>query len=143
MTAWLTTFLLGAAYFISALPAGVALGLSIPVAAVATAAGYVAITLLMLLLGTPARQWVIQRFHLQTTPDPTKWFWKVWRKGGLPGLGLIAPVTCGPWIAALLALALREPAPKVLLWIFLGMLPWLIGFALAAAWVTSPATTPI
>lgn len=136
MTAWLSTFALGAGYFISAIPAGVALGLPVWNAAFAAGAGYFAITLLVLLLGAPARQWILSRFHLSATPDPAKWFWRVWAKAGLPGLGLVAPITCGPWIAALLALALRESAPRVLLWITLGMLPYLVGFSVVAGFIT-------
>lgn len=136
MTAWLATFGLGAGYFISAVPAGVALGLTPWSAAWAAVTGYAAITLAVVLAGSRVRHWLWQRFHLSAQPDPRKWFWRVWQRAGLPGLGLIAPVTCGPWIAALLALSLRESSLRVMAWIILGSLPYAAGFAVAASWAT-------
>jgi hypothetical protein len=132
VTALSTTFLLGAGYFIAAIPAGVALGLSPWLAALSAGAGYFAITLVVLLAGSPARNWLLHRCKISTQPDPKKWFWRIWRRAGLPGLGLIAPITCGPWIAALIALALRESPLRVLFWITLGVVPYLVGFAWTA-----------
>jgi hypothetical protein len=132
VTAWTTTFLLGAGYFIAAIPTGVALGLPPWLAAIFAGGGYFAITLAVLLVGSPARNWLLHRWKISTTPDPKKWFWRIWQRAGLPGLGLIAPITCGPWIAALIALTLRESPPRVLVWISLGVAPYLVGFAWTA-----------
>jgi len=52
---------------------------------------------------------------------------------GLPGLALLAPVTCGPYFAALIALALGEKPLWVILWIAGGAIPWCILFAILAA----------
>lgn len=128
-----TVFGLGVAYFIAAIPAGVALGLPPAVSAISAWAGYVAIAAAMLLIGTPARNWVRNRFNISTEPDPSKLLWKIWLRGGLPGLALLAPGTCGPYIAALIALALGERPVRVILWIAAGALPWCIGFAILAA----------
>lgn len=126
-------FGLGIAYFLAAIPTGVALKLSPLVAALCAWAGYTAIGAAMLAAGAPVREWLGKKFRISPHPDPRKFFWRVWLKWGLPGLALLAPVTCGPYIAAIIALALGEKPPRVMFWIMLGVIPWCIGFAIAAA----------
>jgi hypothetical protein len=125
-----TAFGLGVAYFVAAIPAGVGLGLSPLVAAAAAWAGYTGIAATMVGVGEPARKWMHGRFRLSPQPDPKKLFWRIWQRAGLPGLGLLAPVTCGPFLAALLALTLGERPGRVVLWVGLGVVPWCILFAL-------------
>jgi len=86
-------------------------------------AGYVAITAVTLALGTTARDWVVRRFNLSLNPDPSKFFWRVWQRWGVAGLGLLAPFTCGPYIAAILAVALGSKPRSVLFWIAIGCIP--------------------
>lgn len=131
-----TVFGLGVVYFIAAIPAGVALKLSPVVAAVCAWAGYTAIAAAMLLVGEPARKWMEKKFKISPHPDPAKLFWRAWGRFGMPGLGLLAPITCGPYFAALIALALGERPVRLMLWIGGGAIPWCILFAgLAAAGV--------
>lgn len=126
-------FGLGIVYFLAAIPAGVALNLSPAVAAIAAWTGYTAIAAAMLLIGTPAREWMQRKFKISLEPNPQKVFWRVWGRFGMQGLGLLAPVTTGPYIAALLALALGTQPRKVILWIALGAIPWCILFAILSA----------
>jgi Putative small multi-drug export protein len=128
-----TVFGLGIAYFVAAIPAGVAMRLDPAVAALSAWAGYSTIAAAMLGIGTPARRWLESRFKISTRPDPEKLFWRIWLRWGLPGLALLAPVTCGPYFAALIALALGERPLRLLLWISLGVVPWCIFFAGMAA----------
>lgn len=129
----LTVFGLGIGYFLAAIPAGIALKLSPAVAAASAWAGYTAIGAAMLLIGTPARQWIQRKFRLSAEPDTSKLFLRVCLRWGLPGLGLLAPVTCGPYFAALIALALGEKPLRVILWVAGGAIPWSILFAILAA----------
>lgn len=131
--AMLTVFGLGVAYFLAAIPAGVALGLHPVVAAACAWVGYTAIGAAMLVIGAPARRWMERKFRVSAHPDPRKLFWRVWLRWGMPGLGLLAPVTCGPYFAALIALALGERPRRLMFWIAVGVLPWCAAFALAAA----------
>lgn len=128
-----TVFGLGIVYFLAAIPAGVALKLSPAVAAACAWAGYTAIGAAMLGLGTPARKWLERKFKISPHPDPAKLFWRIWLRWGMPGLGLLAPVTCGPYFAALIALALGEKPRRVIFWIAVGVVPWCVAFAVAAA----------
>ena len=129
----LTVFGLGIVYFLAAIPTGVALRLDPGLSALCAWAGYTAIAAVMLAIGTPARRWLVEKFKISPRPNPKKLFWRVWIRWGLPGLALLAPVTCGPYIAALIALALGEKPQRLLLWISLGVIPWCIGFAVMAA----------
>ena len=131
--AMLTVFGLGIVYFLAAIPTGVALRLDPGVAALCAWAGYTAIAAAMLVIGTPARRWLENKFNISPRPNPEKLFWRVWTRWGLPGLALLAPVTCGPYFAALIALALGEKPARLLLWIAIGVIPWCVLFAVLAA----------
>lgn len=103
--------------------------LSPAVAAISAWAGYTAIGAAMLVIGTPAREWLRKKFHFSVEPNPEKLIWRVWQRWGMPGLGLLAPITIGPYFAALLALALGENPRRVILWIAGGVIPWCVVFA--------------
>lgn len=124
------TFVLGFFYFVGAIPGGVAAGLQVVVATLVAWAGYAAGAGVMLLLGAPARDWIARKLRLPRERDPRKMVWKAWDRFGLPGMGLLAPVTIGPQAACLLALALGEKPVRVFAALALGVLPWCVGFAL-------------
>lgn len=131
--AMLSAVVAGVVYYIGAIPAGVALGLSPWVAGVCAWIGYVGIGAAMLGIGAPARVWLQRKLKISAEPDPKKMFWRVWLKAGLPGLALLAPVTIGPYFAVLLALALGEKPGRTIAWIAGGCVPWSIIFAVIAA----------
>jgi Putative small multi-drug export protein len=131
--ALLTVFGLGIAYFLAAIPTGVAMHLHPLTAAFCAWAGYTAIAAVMLAIGTPARKWLAEKFKISPHPNPEKLVWRVWIRWGLPGLALVAPVTCGPYFAALIGLLLGEKPWRLLLWIAAGVIPWCILFAVLAA----------
>lgn len=130
--AMLTVFGLGIAYFLAAIPTGVAMRLHPAVAALCAWAGYTAIAAAVLVIGTPARRWLTEKFKISPHPNPEKLLWRVWMRWGLPGLSLLAPVSCGPYFAALIALALGEKPRRLLVWIALGVIPWCVLFAVLA-----------
>jgi hypothetical protein len=130
--AMLTVFGLGIVYFLAAIPTGVALRLDPGLSAFCAWAGYTAIAAAMMVIGTPARRWLEEKFKISPRPNPQKLFWRVWIRWGLPGLAFLAPVTCGPYFAALIALALGERPRRLLVWIALGVIPWCVLFAVMA-----------
>ena len=133
MTGALTAFGLGFLYFISAIPAGVAAHAAVAAAAVAAWLGYSVGGLVILLAGAPLRGWIARKLKINPTPDPSKFFWRVWHRFGLWGLGLIAPVTIGPQATAVIALALGESPRRIQLAISLGVAPWAIAFGILTA----------
>ncbi len=124
------TFGLGFFYFVGAVPGGVAAGLPVVVATFVAWIGYASGAAVMLLLPEPAREWIARKLRLPRERNPKKLFWKAWDRFGLPGMGLLAPVTIGPQAACLLALALGEKPIRVFAALALGVLPWCAGFAL-------------
>ena len=130
------SFGLGFVYFIGAIPGGVAAGASVPQAAFAAWAGYSAGAGVVVLVGVPARDWLVRRFRIPVERDPSKWIWRVWERWGLIGLGLLAPVTIGPQIGGLLALAVGGKPARVWLSLSVGVIPWCVLFgSLVAAGV--------
>ena len=130
VAAFLATAAWGVVHFITAIPAGRGMGLPVPLAALAALAGYAAITAVVVLAGDGFRKWLAARFSIRFEPDPSKLLWRVWLRAGLPGLGLLAPVTCGPYIAAVIALGLGERPLRTWTWISIGVVPWALTFAL-------------
>lgn len=122
-------FGLGFFYLVGAVPAGVAAGLSVWMAAFIAWCGYASGAAVMTLVGKPVRDWVARKLRIPVTHDPSKLIWKAWSKFGLVGLGLIAPVTIGPQAGCILAMALGEKPWKAALALSLGVVPWCVGFA--------------
>jgi hypothetical protein len=134
MAGTLTAFGLGFLYFLSAIPAGIAAHAPVWMAVLAAWGGYSAGSLVVLLAGTPLRKWLLAKAGIDPKPDPTKFFWRIWERYGIWGLGLIAPVTIGPQVMAVICLALGESPGRIQAAVSLGVAPWslLLG-ALAAA----------
>jgi hypothetical protein len=126
MTGLITAFGLGFLYFISAIPAGVTAHAPVWLAAFAAWLGYSVGGLVVLMAGAPLRSWITRKLKINPTPDPTKFFWRVWRRFGIWGLGLVAPVTVGPQATAVIALALGESPRRIQLAISLGVAPWAV-----------------
>jgi len=119
---------MGFLYFIAAIPGGVALGLPWPLAAFAAWAGYSAGAPVVVLVGEPLRRWLSARFNLAPDRSRNPFFWRVWDRFGFPGMCLIAPVTIGPQIGGLVALALGVAPLRLCAGLSLGVIPWCVGF---------------
>ncbi|MFZ4116508.1 MAG: hypothetical protein ACOYK6_07285 [Chthoniobacterales bacterium] len=129
LPALLTAFSLGLLYFISAIPAATMAGAPLWAATLLAWFGYSSGALIIILFGAPLRAWLLKKMNLSLQPDHNKIFWRIWNQYGVIGVGLIAPVTIGPEVAALLLLALGEVPKKIVGSIALGALPWALGFA--------------
>jgi hypothetical protein len=129
----ITAFGLGVVYFIAAIPAGVAAGAPAWLAGLAAGMGYVVGAGVVLLAGAPLREWLVRKLRIPVERDPSKLVWRMWERGGLFGLCLIAPVTIGPQATAVIALAVREKPRRILAAVALGVLPWCVLFAVLTA----------
>ena len=95
--------------------------------------GYTLGAAVVLLAGAPLRAWLVRKFRIPVECDPSKLVWRLWERGGLPGLCLIAPVTIGPQATAVIALAVGEKPRRILGAVALGVLPWCVIFAVLTA----------
>ena len=126
LTGMATAFGLGFLYFIAAVPAGVAAGAPAWVACLAAGLGYLAGAAVVLLAGAPLREWLVRKLKIPVERDPSKLVWRMWERGGLLGLCLIAPVTIGPQVTTVIALAVGEKPRRILVAVAFGVLPWCV-----------------
>ncbi|MEZ4670996.1 MAG: small multi-drug export protein [Anaerolineae bacterium] len=131
LPAILSTFGLAFFYFIAAIPAGVALNLSPVIAAITAWASYSAGVALVIAVGAPLRNWLMKRFNISTERDPSKLIWRIWDRYGLIGLSLLAPVTVGAQIGALLGISMGVKPRSLLIGLSLGVVVWCVGIMLA------------
>ena len=129
MSGLMTAFGLGFVYFIAAIPAATAAGAGVWWAALAAGMGYVAGGAAVLMAGAPLRGWLVRKLRIPVEKDEAKLVWRIWRRSGLLGLCLLAPVTIGPQATAVIALAVGEKAPRIAGAIALGVTPWCVVFA--------------
>ena len=120
----------GFLYFLGAIPAGVAAGAPVWLAAVSAWVGYSAGGLVVLVAGAPLRDWLVRKLKIPVERDSSKLVWRIWEKWGLAGLGLLAPVMIGPQAGSILALAVGERAVRVFVALSLGVVPWCVLFAI-------------
>jgi len=126
-------FGLGFLYFLGAIPAGAAAGAPVWTAAIAAWLGYSSGAAIVLMAGAPLRLWLVRKLKIPVEQDPSKLVWRVWNKWGLPGLGLLAPVTVGPQVGGILALAVGGRPARIFAALSLGVIPWCVLFGVLVA----------
>ncbi len=131
LPAIISTFGLAFFYFIAAIPAGAALQLPILIAAITAGVSYATGVVVVVLIGAPLRARITKRFNISTTHDPNKLIWRVWDRYGLIGLSLLAPVTLGAQIGALIGLSLGVKPRSLVIGMALGIVPWCVGIGMA------------
>ncbi len=129
----ISTFSLAFFYFIAAIPAGAALQLPIWIAALTAGISYTAGVVVVVLIGAPLRERLTKRFNISTTHDSKKLIWRVWDRYGLIGLSLLAPVTLGAQIGALVGLSLGVKPRSLIIGMALGVAVWCIGIGATVA----------
>lgn len=131
----LTAFLLGLVYFLAAIPAAMALGTPAAVAAASAWLGYTSAAGAVLGAWVFLRSGIVKKIKRREQGRETVRWLEVARRWGLPALALAAPVTIGPYFAALAGVMLRHPAMSTFLWVSAGGAFWSGLFALAASFV--------
>ena len=126
----ISTFALAFFYFWPAMPSGLALGLDPLVVIITTSLSYIAGVALVLLLGKPVQEWLSRRFN-KTVSNPHSLLRRAWNRFGIIGLGLLAPITVGAQIGAVIGLALNAPPRKLFLSMAVGAVLWSIALTLA------------
>jgi len=127
----LSIFALAWFAFWPAIPAGLALGLSPIVVIVTTTLSYSSGAALVMLVGRRAREWVMRRIQRGDAAKPDGRIQKIWKRYGVIGLGLAAPMTVGAQAGAAVGLVLQSKPRQLMLWMVLGALAWSIGLTAA------------
>lgn len=110
--------------FWPAIPAGLALGLPHWVVILTTTVSYISGVVVVALVGGRIQTWAIRRLGTRGVMRPDSKLGRIWRQYGLPGLGLIAPVTLGAQVGAALGLTLNAEPRRLCLWMSIGGLAW-------------------
>ena len=109
---------------------GLALGLSPALSgAVSVASALVGVTLVVA-LGGRLRHLIYRNCRLAKRRDRIE---RAWKRYGIPGLALQAPLLTGPLLATLLALALGAPPRSLLVWMLASVVLWGLVLTGAAA----------
>lgn len=117
----------------ASIPAGIALALH-PAAVVATAAlSYACGVGLVVLVGQPVRDWIFRRFGGQKASQSDSLIRRIWDRYGLIGLALLAPLTTGAQIGAIVGLSLNAPPRRLFILMSLGGLLWAVIFGMLIA----------
>ena len=121
--------------FWSAIPAGIALQVAPPIVAMTVVLSYASGVLLVVLAGVPLRQRIQKRF-LKGDTDLTitdaaehrnraiRWAQQAWARFGLVGLALLAPMTLGSQLGALVGLAFGAHPVRLVIAMTLGAALW-------------------
>ncbi len=100
---------------------GVALGLSPALSGAISIASALAGVTIVVAVGGRLSQLIYRSRHLAKRRERIE---RVWKRYGIPGLGLQAPLLTGPILATLLALTLGAPPRPLLLWMLASVVFW-------------------
>ncbi len=130
--------------FWGAIPAGLALGLHPIAIIIITSLSYLSGILIVILPAKSVRDWVMKRFgkNMNLSDESDSFFMRMWRKYGVIGFGLIAPMTTGAQLGAIIGTTLDIPRKQLILWMFIGVVVWAIGLTILAVAGVELLTTP-
>ena len=109
---------------------GLALGLSPPLSGAVSIASALAGVTLVVAVGGRLRHLIYRSRRLAKRRERIE---SVWKRYGIPGVALQAPLLTGPLLATLLALALGAPPRPLLLWMLASVVLWGLVLTGAAA----------
>ena len=112
-------------FFVS-IPGGLAVGLSPVLVAVTAWLSYTLGVIVIVLIGEPLRVRILARFGGKVAPDPNSRIRKAWDRYGVLGLSLLAPITTGAQIGAVIGLSFGAPPRRLILGMSLGAAVWAI-----------------
>ncbi len=113
----------------ASIPAGAALGLDVIPVVVTAAISYACGVALVVVVGQPVRDWILRRFGGKASSSSDSAIRRVWNRYGLIGLALLAPVTTGAQVGAIIGMSLNAPPRRLFVLMSLGGLLWAILFA--------------
>jgi membrane protein YqaA with SNARE-associated domain len=126
----LTLFALGVAELWAAAPAGALMRLNPVLVCLVAAAGAVSGGTVVILLGERVKAWLEHRHQREKLEERRGMLFRVWRRYGVIGWGLLAPLLVGSPLGAALGLLLGAPPRRLLPWLAAGSVLWSAVFSL-------------
>ena len=120
---WLIVFALGVAELWAAAPAGMVFGLNPLLVFLVASAGAVAGGGFILILGEKVRRWVRNRYP-PPEERPDKLIFRIWKRWGVIGWGIFAPLLVGSPLGAAFGMLLGAPVRRLMIWLMLGSVLW-------------------
>jgi hypothetical protein len=118
--------------FWSAIPAGIALKVTPIIVTGVVTLSYMASVLVVVIVGAPIRERILQRINDDAEPKRmVVMVQKAWQRFGLIGLSLLAPMTVGGQIGAVIGLSFGEKSTRLVIAMTLGAAVWAIVITLA------------
>ncbi len=111
-------------YFWASIPAGIAQGLNPVLVVLVAALSYACGVGIVVVAGQPVRDWIMKRFGGKVSANPNSTIRRVWDRYGLIGLALLAPITTGSQIGAVIGLSFNAPPRRLFVYMSLGGLLW-------------------
>ena len=132
----LLVFGIGTVEIWAAIPTGLALGLDPYVTCAASILGGIAGIFIIALVGERLRNWILRKWGKKSMSNGKSLLNRIWRRWGLIGLGLSAPLHIGAPASTAVAIAIGTKPRRAILWLSLGLTLWciLITAVAAGAW---------
>ena len=108
----------------AAIPAGLALNLHPLLIGIAVSGGAILGMSIIVFLGGRIRTWLVRSHTTKENPQKPGLIHRIWRRYGIIGLGLLAPLLTGAPIGAALGMALGAPVGRLMIWMSLGIILW-------------------
>ena len=107
----------------AAIPAGIAMGLPVPLVWTATVCGALTGIAVVVFAGDRLRTWLVARFgHGGARPGGR--LRHLWDRYGVIGWGLLAPLLLGAPLAAAIGVALGAARSRLVFWLGVGAVAW-------------------
>jgi hypothetical protein len=115
----------------ASIPAGLALGLNVFAVVITASVSYAIGVAVVVLPGERVKNWLLSRFGKKAAISEDSLIFRAWKRFGAAGLGLLAPVTVGAQIGAVIGLTFNAPPRQLLFWMSIGGVVWSIIVAAA------------
>ena len=119
--------------FWAAIPSGLALGLHPLTIILTTSLSYTSGILICILPAQFLRRWVMKRFEkrLEHSTNHQSLIIRLWRRYGVIGFGLVAPMTTGAQLGAIIGITLNIPQRRLMVAMTIGAIIWAVGLTVA------------
>ena len=116
-----------------AIPAGLVMGLNPVAIALMSILGAICGALIMARMGERLRSWLSEKYGWDILKNRQGVIHRIWLKYGVIGLGLLSPFITGAPLGTALGIALGASRKRLLLWVSIGVVLWVIGLTVAGA----------